>query len=85
MPIPTTLFAILLGVAALVGLVMAVRDWSRGPAGRSRATGLLIFAVAAGVQVVNLLTGYNWLVSGLTTLGLFAGLWMGLPRPRRVT
>ena len=77
--------AVLLGVAAVVGLVMAVRDWGHGPAGRSRAVGLLIFTAAAAIQVVNLLMGYNWLISGLTTLGLFVGLWMGLPRPRRAT
>jgi hypothetical protein len=85
MQMPNTLFAVLLGIGVLVGLVMAVRGWGQGATGRSHATGWLIFAVAAGVQVANLLMGYNWLIGAVTTLGLFFGLWMALPNPRRVT
>jgi hypothetical protein len=82
MPIPLTLFAALLGIAAPVALVAAVRAWRRGGSAHVRANGLLLFAVASAVQVVNLFLGYSWLISVLTMAGMFAGLWMGLPRPR---
>lgn len=85
MEMPNTLFAVLLGIIAVAALVMAVRGWGQGAAGRSRATGWLIAAVGAGVQVANLLTGYNWMIGAVSTLGLFAGLWMGLPNLRRIS
>ncbi|HWQ15117.1 MAG TPA: hypothetical protein VNL77_20130 [Roseiflexaceae bacterium] len=80
---PNTLFAVLLGLGAIAGLASAARAWGQGPAGRQSAAGLLVFAIAAVVQVVHLLTAYNWWLSALLTLVMFVGLWMGLPRPRR--
>jgi hypothetical protein len=85
MVMPNTMFAVLLGIVALAGLVMAARDWGKGAAGRSRATGWLIAAISAAVQVANLLTGYNWPIGAIATLGLFIGLWMGMPNPRRAS
>jgi hypothetical protein len=85
MTTPNTLFAVLLGAAALVALVMAIRGRNQGQAARTRALGMLVFALAAVVQVANLITGYNWWLSALVTLAMFVGLWMGLPRPRRAS
>jgi hypothetical protein len=82
MKMPNTLFAVLLGIIAVVGLVMAARDWGKGAPGRSRAIGWLVAAIGAGIQVANLLTDYNWMIGAVATLGLFVGLWMGLPNQR---
>lgn len=82
MPMLNTLFAVLLGIAALVGLVAAARAWGQGAARRRRATGWLVFAAAAALQAANLMLGYQWWISAVTALGLFVGLWMGLGRSR---
>jgi hypothetical protein len=84
-PVPQTLFAGLLGIVALAGLVAVVRSWGGSASNRGHATGWLIVAVAAAIQVANLLLGYSWWISALTTAGLFVGLWMGLPRPRNLS
>ena len=69
------LFAVLLGVAALAALALAARS-GRGAADRSRTWGWVALALSAGVQVANLLSGYSWFLSLLTTVGLLTGTWL---------
>jgi hypothetical protein len=80
-----TLFAVLLGIAALGALVAAVRAFGQGAPARMRGYAWLIFAVSAGAQVANLLLGYSWPISALSALGMVVGVWLGLPRPRSLS
>lgn len=65
-----TIIAILLGVLALYAAYAAVRA-----SGRPR-TGWLVLAIAAAVQVLNLVSGYSLLLAILSTIGLLVGFWL---------
>lgn len=69
-------FAVLLGVVALVALASAARRWGGSAGDRSNVWGWVALAVAASLQVVNLLSDYSWLLSVVTTVGLLAGSWL---------
>jgi hypothetical protein len=68
---PNTIFALLLGALALYAVYAAVRAGS----GRPRA-GWAVIALAAVVQVLNLVTAYSFVLAILTTVGLLLGLWL---------
>lgn len=76
MPMPNVLAAIALGLLALFAILGAVRALAAGPAARGRAIGWVIIAVAAAIEVLNLVLRYHWALSVLVTIALLAGLWM---------
>lgn len=65
-----TIFAILLGVLVLFSLYSAVRG-----TGRPRI-GWAVIALAAAVQVLNLVTQYSLVLAIVTTAGLLVGVWL---------
>lgn len=68
---PNTIFAVLLGALALYAVYAAVRAGS----GRVRA-GWGVIALAAALQVVNLITAYSLVLAIVTTVGLLLGMWL---------
>lgn len=66
-----TIFAVLLGALALYAVYAAVRAGS----GRPRM-GWGVIALAAAVQVLNLVTTYSLVLAIVTTVGLLLGIWL---------
>lgn len=76
---PNTLFAVILGLLAAYAAYTAIS--TSEPRAR---TGWFITALAAGIQVFNLLTGYSTALAIATTLGIAVGFWMTRARVSRV-
>lgn len=68
---PNTIFALLLGALVVYAVYAAVKAGS----GRPRM-GWGVIALAAAVQVMNLVTQYSFILAIITTIGLLAGIWL---------
>lgn len=75
MAAPQLIFAVLLGLVAVAAIGAAFRAWRQGTASHREAGGWGILSLAAVGQAVNLLLGYWWMLSVLTTGGILIGLW----------
>jgi hypothetical protein len=67
---PNTLFAVLLGILAVYAAWSAFKGASRA------RTGWLVLAAGAGLQTINLLSGYSMPLAVVTTVAILAGMWM---------
>lgn len=82
METPVLIGAVLVCLVALVALIGAGRSWQQGPAVRGQAAGWLVLALAAALQLGNLVRGYSWQLSVAATAGMVIGLFMtGWGRP----
>ena len=69
--------ATLVGLVALAAIGAAVRSWQHGPASRRRATGWLVLALGAVLQLLNLLVlEYSWTMSVVASAVMVLGLLM---------
>lgn len=74
------LFAALLGVLAICAVLLGLRTTDS-----RRRTGWMVTAVAAAIQVVNLLTVYSITIAILSAVAIMAGIWMTGRRSARLS
>ncbi len=87
MRMPNTVFAVMLGIFALYGLIAAGRAFTSGIAiGKRIAAGWTLSAMAAIVQVIGLFRTYSVALSIVTTILILVGLWLTrMPEPSTAT